>query len=297
MVYNIADQLTLWPGMHSYTYYGDGSLKEVKDAEGATIASYTYTPEGLVSTESLIEKTITYKWDADDHRIQRGNGANQISYVYDIASVIPAVIQEVDCNGITEYVREPDGTLLCRKANTLSYYHFDALGSTRILTGIDGLITNAYSYDAWGALIAQSSYLNSVNQPFKYGGRLGYYTPLEDSAFGALLLGVRLYVPSIGRFTQLDKIARSNESRYAYCHNVPMSATDPTGYWPWDWFKPKPLKPEDVLRCAADASANCAGKKDFSECWAEEFTKCIGNKRVRQCKEFFCILYPSTQLS
>ena len=31
MVYDAADQLTSWPGMHTYTYYNDGSLREVKN--------------------------------------------------------------------------------------------------------------------------------------------------------------------------------------------------------------------------------------------------------------------------
>ncbi len=49
MTYNAADQLLTWPGMHTYTYYPDGSLHEEKNAAGtSTMKHYTYTPDGLL---------------------------------------------------------------------------------------------------------------------------------------------------------------------------------------------------------------------------------------------------------
>ena len=51
MVYNAADQLMSWPGMHTYTYYPDGSMYQEKDSAGTVVLkTYTYTPDGLLST-------------------------------------------------------------------------------------------------------------------------------------------------------------------------------------------------------------------------------------------------------
>jgi len=59
MVYNAADQLTQWPGMHQYTYYGDGSMHEKKDAAGAsTLAHYTYTAAGLMDTATYKDLAV-----------------------------------------------------------------------------------------------------------------------------------------------------------------------------------------------------------------------------------------------
>ncbi len=47
MIYNAADQLTSWPGMHGYQYDSAGNLVTVT---GAGTATYTYTPAGLLNT-------------------------------------------------------------------------------------------------------------------------------------------------------------------------------------------------------------------------------------------------------
>ncbi len=47
MNYNVADQLTSWPGMHGYQYDSAGNLVTLT---GAGTASYTYTPAGLLNT-------------------------------------------------------------------------------------------------------------------------------------------------------------------------------------------------------------------------------------------------------
>lgn len=65
MVYNNADQLISWPGVHGtpsvagYTYYDDGSLHQVLDDEGSQVErTYTYTPDGLLDTASYGQTTL-----------------------------------------------------------------------------------------------------------------------------------------------------------------------------------------------------------------------------------------------
>ena len=98
MVYNAVDQLTSWPGMHTYTYYADGSLQYEKNAAGtATLKSYTYTPDGLLSTATFDGKTLTNTWDADKNRVGFSVDSVDHTFVYDTTAGIPAVVQE---NGV-----------------------------------------------------------------------------------------------------------------------------------------------------------------------------------------------------
>ncbi len=87
------------------------------------------------------------------------------------------------------------------------YYHFDELGSTRLITDSAGSVTDKYDYDAYGAVLWHERHTGSVDQPYQYVGQLGYYTCWQEPDFGLLQLGVRFYDPQLGRFTQQDPIA------------------------------------------------------------------------------------------
>lgn len=72
-----------------------------------------------------------------------------------------------------------------------------------------------------------SSSGSTVN-PFKYVGRLGYYS---DAGTGLMLLGSRFYDPEAGVIAQRDS-AKDGLSYYAYTSGFPMVAVDP---WGRDW--------------------------------------------------------------
>jgi len=238
MVYNAADQLTRWPGMYSYSYWEDGSLKEVKgDTNGALISSYTYHSNGLLYQAVYAGgKTAVNTWDDYGNRVGLEINEETYSFVYDATAGIPAVIEENKAGGTpVYYYREPDGALIARydSTNGLRYYHFDELGSTRLIT--DGRTgehlgnpTDKYSYDAWGTVAAHDRYDGSIDQPYQYVGKLGYYTHYQDPDFKLLQLGVRFYDTETGRFTQRDP-AEDGLNWYEYVRNNPNINTDPTG--------------------------------------------------------------------
>ncbi|MDH7482381.1 MAG: RHS repeat-associated core domain-containing protein [Armatimonadota bacterium] len=111
----------------------------------------------------------------------------------------------------------------------MRYYHFDALGSTRLLTDSNGNITDEYTSDAWGRLMEHTG---STAQPYQFVGQLGYYTHVQDANLPLLQLGVRFYDPEVGRFTQVDPVDRSPRSFYAYADDSPTFQTDPSGREP-----------------------------------------------------------------
>ena len=57
-----------------------------------------------------------------------------------------------------------------------SFYSFDALGSTRQLTDTAAISTDAYLYDSFGSPISSS---RPTANPFRFIGRLGYYTDAD----------------------------------------------------------------------------------------------------------------------
>ncbi|MHB1456864.1 MAG: RHS repeat domain-containing protein [Armatimonadota bacterium] len=133
----------------------------------------------------------------------------------------PAVIQE---DGIY-YYREPGGSLVARQDTAMHYYHFDELGSTRLLTDGSGAISDKYSYDAWGKLLWHDG---TTNQPYQYVGKYGYYAHWQEPGFGLMQLGVRFYDTEVGRFTQRDALA-DILSTYRYCDGNSLRYIDPWG--------------------------------------------------------------------
>ena len=224
MVYNAADQLTTWPGMHQYTYFPDGSLQEEKNADGSQVMkSYTYTPDGLMASATFDGKTLTNTWDAAVNLVSVNVGTNVYLLTYDVVADFPTAIRE----NSADYVREPSGELIARIDGTsTSYYHFDQLGSTRLLTDTSGSVTDKYDYDAYGAVIAHEKYAGSVEQPYRYVGRLGYYSYPQ---LGLVQVGLRCYDPLLGAFDELDVVRTAECSRYSYVEDKPNMGVDPSG--------------------------------------------------------------------
>jgi RHS repeat-associated protein len=233
MVYDYADELTSWPGQHTYDYLGTGSLYEQKDSTGQTTQkTYTYTAANLLDsiTHNSVqgEPVSSMTWDADSNRVSFTSSTGETwEYMCDITAGIPAVIKET---GLKTYLREPDGSLIAMFVESYPYYyHFDALGSTRMLTDESGHITDGYTYDAWGNVTSHDP--NSISQPYQYVGQLGYYTHYQDANLPLLRLGVRFYDPGLGRFGQVDPIGR-RESAFSYASGRPMFWVDPSGQFP-----------------------------------------------------------------
>ena len=99
------------------------------------------------------------------------------------------------------YTLEPVafGNLISQaRGGVTSIYLFDASGSTRQLTNLAGVSTDAYVYDAFGNPVVTTG--TSVNW-FRYIGRLGYYRDLDLSQY---YVRARYYDPHSARFLSAD---------------------------------------------------------------------------------------------
>ncbi|OGS19838.1 MAG: hypothetical protein A2252_04915 [Elusimicrobia bacterium RIFOXYA2_FULL_39_19] len=123
---------------------------------------------------------------------------------------------------ITAY--PPDGV------TSISYYHYDGIGSASAITDSAGTVNNTYRYDPFGNIITSTG----KNGRYSFVGAFG----VENDGMSCLLhMGARYYDPTIGRFIQRDPLRGFvsdplSLNRYIYCGNNPMNFIDPKGlFW------------------------------------------------------------------
>jgi RHS repeat-associated protein len=119
----------------------------------------------------------------------------------------------------------------------------DGLGSTWALTDSSSAITDTYRYTAFGT--SDTGGTGSSINPFRYVGQWGYYDDgARGSSSGLLLLGVRYYSPSYGRFWTWDPVSQLN--LYGYVDNEATRSVDPLGE------QKGPPKAPPACNCTAD---------------------------------------------
>lgn len=125
-------------------------------------------------------------------------------------------------NGIIASEDGPDG---------YHYYHRNEHGDTKLITGADGQIQNAYSYDVFGKIRTSRELIEN---------RYTYYGEQYDKVSEQYYLRARYYNPAIARFTQEDEYRGDGLNLYAYCANNPVMYVDPSGY--------------NVVKCIVDST-------------------------------------------
>ncbi|WP_216825072.1 polymorphic toxin-type HINT domain-containing protein [Agarilytica rhodophyticola] len=111
------------------------------------------------------------------------------------------------------------------RAGTVSYYHYDGLGSTRHLSDSLGSLTDSYDYEAFGETLSQTG--STVNNYLFTGEQL-------DASLSQYYLRARYYDQGNGRFTQMDTWMGNNHDpvtlhKYLYANADPGNMIDPTG--------------------------------------------------------------------
>jgi len=221
--YNAADQLLTENGV-TYTYDLNGNLESKTDANGATTYGYDYDNR-LVKVVSP-SGTTAYEYDADGTRVSSTAAAGKVKYLVDTTWSLSQVLAEYKPDGtlIASYVYADDLISMNRNGAS-SFYHFDGLGSTRLLTDSSGAVTDNYDYDAFGNLIARTG---STENPFLFTGQQ------YDANTGFYHLRARYYQPSSGKFITVDPYegdvyAPTSLHKYFYSSNDPVNRIDPNG--------------------------------------------------------------------
>ncbi|MDT8385411.1 MAG: RHS repeat-associated core domain-containing protein [Gammaproteobacteria bacterium] len=110
-------------------------------------------------------------------------------------------------------------------AQTVTYYHLDAHGSTIAATNEQGNLMWREAYEPYGVRLRKES--TSSNTTWYTGKQ-------EDAGAGLSYFGARWYDPELGRFMGIDPVGFKESSlqtfnRYAYANNNPYKFVDPDG--------------------------------------------------------------------
>ncbi|MDP5138540.1 hypothetical protein ORJ04_21570, partial [Rheinheimera baltica] len=106
-------------------------------------------------------------------------------------------------------------------------FHYDGLGSTRLLSDAAGNVSDSYSYAAFGELLNSSG---ETDNAYLFTGE--QYDDSVDNYY----LRARYYNPEIGRFTRQDEwLGRDSEpvtlNKYLYANSDGANWIDPSGYF------------------------------------------------------------------
>ena len=213
--YDAHDKL-LSTSTKSYTYDNNGNCKTVTSGGQTTTLSYDYENR-VVGITYGAGGTNSFAYNASDLRSRKVDSTGTYNYVTDGTDPASAVLKDSAATytpGLSE-----------RRGTTSSFYHSDALGSTRGITSSTQAATDSTLYDGFGMTVSKTG---TNPTPFGFVGTSQYQS---DSNSGLQLLGHRYYDPSIGRFLTSDP-AHAGTNWFAYCYNNPLRGTDPLGL---DW--------------------------------------------------------------
>ncbi|MEA3346906.1 MAG: RHS repeat-associated core domain-containing protein [Candidatus Auribacterota bacterium] len=227
--YNINDQLTIETapeGITSYEYDNNGNTIRKTSPDGITDYSYNYNNR-LITADAGGDVT-SYVYSADGNRVSKTDAYGTTNYLVDTnnSTGYAQVLEELDSNNnCMVYYTYGDDLISQTRGSLTNYYHYDGHGSVRALTNAPEMVTDTYTYDAFGNEIASTG---DTPNNYKYCGEQ------YDPNVGFYYLRARYYNPSVGRFTTTDPYQGSiydppSLHKYLYCHGNPVDNIDPSG--------------------------------------------------------------------
>jgi RHS repeat-associated protein len=221
----------------SWTYTSnDRLLIDSYDNNGNTTVSagytYTYDFENHLKTRNSTP-SLSFAYDHDGNRVSKTVSSTVTYFLVDEQNPTgyPQVVEELTAVGANPIVSKTYTyglrVISQRSPSALQYYGHDGHGNVRLLLNANGIVNQAYTYDAFGTLVSSQS---------PSGNNYLYCGEQFDSDLGMYYLRARYYSPDKGRFLTFDAFAgfeKVPESlhKYTYCKNNTVNLADPTGKW------------------------------------------------------------------
>ena len=170
---------------------------------------------------------IDYVYDYQGQQIQQITSSDTTNYLWDEFTTYSNILYEYgDSNQQLASYTYIDDILLSQTKNTETHYLLtDRLNSTHALVDSTGVVTDSYSYSAFGELVDQSGITET---DYLFTGQQ------YDNLTGLYNHRVRYFDPALGRFISQDTYPYDFENpvelnRYVYTANNPVNWTDPSG--------------------------------------------------------------------
>jgi RHS repeat-associated protein len=246
----VSNRLTRNDSLEGNTVYEyDGNDRLLKEVTNGVTTTYTYDNNGNTLTKTVGTAKTTYQWnvenrlvgadtdddgvndvtneyDGDGIRIRQTVAGEETRFLVDKNRDYAQVLEEYTPSKIIKasYIYGHD--LISQLRDTeRSFYHVDGLGSTRALTDINGLLTDAYSYEAFGEIIKQ---LGNTQNSYLFAGEQ------RDPNLGLDYLRARYLDVNSGRFYGRDPFKGIIKNPmtlnpFLYAGNNPVNLIDPSG--------------------------------------------------------------------
>jgi RHS repeat-associated protein len=220
--YDEADRAT----KTGYTFDSFGRITQVPatDAGGSQI-TLTYHENDRVRAFTASGITDTVTLDPTDRVLQLETASATQTWHYAAETDSPAWIEE-NATGTTwsRNVAGPGGTLVAIA---------DQSGVAPLqLTNLHGDVVATASMSGTATALLTTADSNEFGVPREPGGRYGWLGGLGravDPATNALLMGARVYLPTAGRFLQVDPVTGGSSNSYDYGGQDPVGNLDPAG--------------------------------------------------------------------
>ncbi len=195
-----------------------------------SLRAYSWDLAGRLRSVAGADLSANFQYDGLGQRIARTQGGVTRNYTVNYALGRPSVAA-VRSGGLEErlYIHLPDGTLLMSidaAGSVRRFYHYDENGSTMLLTGDGGTVTDTYGITPYGETITRTG---TTENPFTF---LGAYGVLEEGDAGLYYMRARYYDSATARFLSRDPVTSIDPlaiNPYQYARANPLRYADPSG--------------------------------------------------------------------
>ena len=211
----------------TYTYDDNGNL--LTRSDGTLTDTYVYDAENrMIEADLQLSSSaghVSYAYDQMGIRIGKTLGGTSTTYLVDHNVMDARVLKAMEGTTGVQYFYGDDLIAMKREGLGTRYYLYDGHMSVRQLVDESGVVTDTYTYDAFGNQIAGDG---TTPNEFRYAGEQ------YDANSGFYYLRARYYDPGVGRFTSMDtwegfNFDPSSLHKYNYCQNDPVNHRDPSG--------------------------------------------------------------------
>jgi len=220
-VYNMANNELVSSSNPSISFSYDQNGNLITKTSGSVSASYTWdTSNRLIKVTQNSAPKGAYAYDGLGRRVQSVESAT-VLYAYTGTETLSELVPGSKTN---DYIYAGGMRIANVSSSAVSYYHSDALGSTRLITDSSQNILFSNGYQPFG----QDNGTPGGSGTYKFTGK-----PVSQ-ATGLYYYYHRWYDPSIGRFISVDPRPGTLSSPqtlnpYVYVINSPATYNDPRG--------------------------------------------------------------------
>jgi RHS repeat-associated protein len=240
--YDAFARTTTAPGT-TLEYYANDLVQ--RQTVGAARQTWTLDTLGRIGTSSTEARNASGVWQATGTTVNHyvGNGDS------------PAWITDSASGNVSRLVAGPEGHTAATTgaAGGTALLLTDLHGDVIVRYTVDTGAASAYGFDEFGN--------PRTGQTATQYGWLGGFERSAATPSGVILMGVRLYAPTLGRFLQVDPVRATDTNAYDYAGQDPLAKQDLGG------LKKKVWKKRWGVRYGVDIYYNRRETKDLRNFW------------------------------